>query len=44
VTDKGSLNQRAILERRGSLVADLYAETPPLHVITPLPNESAHEY
>jgi feruloyl-CoA synthase len=34
VTDKGSLNQRAILDRRRSLVDDLYAEEPPLHVIT----------
>jgi feruloyl-CoA synthase len=34
VTDKGSLNQRAILERRASLVDDLYAEPPPPHVIT----------
>ena len=34
VTDKGSLNQRAILERRQSLVDDLYADDPPPHVIT----------
>ena len=33
VTDKGSLNQRAILERRRALVDDLYAVTPPPHVI-----------
>jgi feruloyl-CoA synthase len=33
VTDKGSLNQRAILERRRTLVDDLYAEPPPPHVI-----------
>ena len=33
MTDKGSLNQRAILERRRSLVDDLYAGTPPAHVI-----------
>ncbi len=33
VTDKGSLNQRAILDRRRSLVDDLYADAPPPHVI-----------
>jgi feruloyl-CoA synthase len=33
VTDKGSLNQRAILARRQSLVNDLYAGAPPPHVI-----------
>jgi feruloyl-CoA synthase len=34
VTDKGSLNQRAALLRRRSLVEDLYAKSPPAHVIT----------
>jgi feruloyl-CoA synthase len=43
VTDKGSLNQRAILDRRRSLVDDLYAEAPPAHVITLLQDESLHE-
>jgi feruloyl-CoA synthase len=33
VTDKGSLNQRAILDRRRPLVDDLYADPPPPHVI-----------
>jgi feruloyl-CoA synthase len=33
VTDKGSLNQRAILERRQQLVDDLYAAVPPPHVM-----------
>jgi feruloyl-CoA synthase len=33
VTDKGSLNQRAVLEHRRALVEDLYAEAPPPHVI-----------
>jgi feruloyl-CoA synthase len=33
VTDKGSINQRAVLRRRAALVADLYAGTPPPHVI-----------
>ena len=32
-TDKGSLNQRAVLEKRAERVAELYAEPPPLHVI-----------
>ena len=34
VTDKGSLNQRAILEHRQALVDVLYAELPPPNVIT----------
>jgi feruloyl-CoA synthase len=33
ITDKGSMNQRAVLRRREALVADLYAATPPAHVI-----------
>jgi feruloyl-CoA synthase len=33
LTDKGSLNQRAILDRRRALIDDLYAEVPPGHVI-----------
>ncbi|HEU5020363.1 MAG TPA: feruloyl-CoA synthase [Bryobacteraceae bacterium] len=33
MTDKGSLNQRAIRENRASLVAALYAVEPPAHVI-----------
>lgn len=33
VTDKGSINQRAVLARRARLVEDLYAETPGAHVI-----------
>ena len=32
-TDKGSLNQRAVLEKRAERVAELYAEPPPPHVI-----------
>jgi feruloyl-CoA synthase len=32
-TDKGSLNQRAVLENRAERVAELYAEPPPPHVI-----------
>jgi feruloyl-CoA synthase len=33
VTDKGSLNQRAVLVRRAHLVDDLYADAPGAHVI-----------
>jgi feruloyl-CoA synthase len=33
VTDKGSINQRAVLAHRAALVEDLYAEAPPDHVI-----------
>jgi feruloyl-CoA synthase len=33
VTDKGSVNQRAVLEHRAHLIEDLYAEHPPAHVI-----------
>ena len=33
VTDKGSINQRAVLARRAHLVDELYAETPGAHVI-----------
>jgi len=28
MTDKGSINQRAVLERRADLVAELYAPEP----------------
>ena len=34
VTDKGSINQRAVLTRRAHLVDDLYADAPAAHVIT----------
>ena len=34
ITDKGSINQRAVLERRRSLVEDLYKIIPPPPVIT----------
>ncbi|NMG40308.1 AMP-binding protein [Chelativorans sp. ZYF759] len=33
VTDKGSINQRAVMSVRADLVEDLYADTPPEHVI-----------
>jgi len=35
VTDKGSINQRAVLEHRSQLVDALYSRTPPASVITP---------
>jgi feruloyl-CoA synthase len=34
VTDKGSINQRAVLEHRGLLIEQLYSPTPATHVIT----------
>ena len=34
VTDKGSINQRAVLEHRGQLVEELYSPTPPARVFT----------
>ena len=34
VTDKGSINQRAVLEHRSQLIEALYSQTPPAHVIT----------
>jgi feruloyl-CoA synthase len=33
VTDKGSINQRAVLKNRAALVEDLYADPPALHVM-----------
>ena len=33
ITDKGSLNQRALLARRAALVDELYAEVPAAHVL-----------
>jgi feruloyl-CoA synthase len=33
ITDKGSINQRAVMNRRAALIADLYAETLPPHVL-----------
>jgi len=34
VTDKGSINQRAVLDHRSGLIDLLYSPTPPAHVIT----------
>ena len=37
ITDKGSINQRAVLKARAALVEDLYAEPSPAHVIHATP-------
>ena len=37
ITDKGSINQRAVLKARSRLVEDLYAEPSPGHIIHPTP-------
>jgi feruloyl-CoA synthase len=34
ITDKGSLNQKAVLQNRATLVEELYAPTPSARVIT----------
>src|SRR3984957_10889722 len=34
VTDKGSINQRAVLEHRSQLIEELYSPTPAAHLIT----------
>jgi feruloyl-CoA synthase len=34
ITDKGSINQRAVLDHRSQLIDELYAPTPAAHVIT----------
>jgi feruloyl-CoA synthase len=34
VTDKGSINQRAVLEHRGHLIEEIYSPAPPDHVVT----------
>ena len=41
VTDKGSINQRAVLQARAGLVGELYAEPPPPQVIQATPGASA---
>jgi feruloyl-CoA synthase len=35
ITDKGSINQRAVLKTRAALVEDLYADPSPSHIIHP---------
>ena len=34
VTDKGSINQRAVLENRSALIEEIYSPAPPAQVIT----------
>jgi feruloyl-CoA synthase len=34
ITDKGSINQKAVLANRATLVEEIYAEPPPSHVIS----------
>ena len=34
MTDKGSINQRAVLDHRSGLIEELYSPTPAAHVIT----------
>jgi feruloyl-CoA synthase len=41
MTDKGSINQRAVLANRAQLVEDLYAAEPPRHVIVAKPLHAA---
>ena len=43
MTDKGSINQRAVLAHRAGLVEELYADPPPPHVIVPRAALSAVE-
>jgi feruloyl-CoA synthase len=41
ITDKGSINQRAVLARRAALVEDIYAAAPPASAILPAPAKAA---
>jgi len=34
ITDKGSINQRAVLDHRSHLIEEIYSPTPAAHVIT----------
>jgi feruloyl-CoA synthase len=43
MTDKGSINQRAVLTHRAVLVEELYTEPPPPHVIVARTARSAIE-
>jgi len=40
MTDKGSINQRAVLAHRAALVEDLYAPAPAPHVIVAAPRKA----
>ncbi|HVB47172.1 MAG TPA: feruloyl-CoA synthase [Burkholderiales bacterium] len=42
ITDKGSINQRAVLKARAALVEELYAATPSPRVILPYAQGSGH--
>ena len=42
ITDKGSINQRAVLRNRAALVRDLYASPLPAHVIAIRESISSH--
>jgi feruloyl-CoA synthase len=37
ITDKGSINQKAVLRNRAALVEELYTTPPPAHVISVRP-------
>ena len=41
LTDKGSINQRVMLQQRATLVEDLYADPPPARVLVARPREAA---
>jgi feruloyl-CoA synthase len=41
MTDKGSINQRAVLANRAALVEELYADVPPRHVIVTKSSQAA---
>jgi feruloyl-CoA synthase len=41
ITDKGSLNQRAVLSRRHAIVEDLHRSPPPDHVVRLAPQEDS---
>ena len=34
VTDKGSINQRAVIDHRSADIEQIYAAAPPAHIIT----------
>jgi len=42
VTDKGSINQRAVLDHRKGLVEALYAAAPPAAVLIAASGKSSH--
>jgi feruloyl-CoA synthase len=42
MTDKGSINQRAVLANRAGLVEELYAAVPPRHIIVATSPQAAN--